>query len=250
MTPKVSSSCVCFNRRFRTICGFTSFLSSMTIRMPSRFDSSRRSVIPSTRLSRTKSAIFSMSLALLTRYGSSETTMRCFPFCIGSILVTARTRIFPLPVRYASSTPLFPSIVAPVGKSGPWTRAITSSSAVSRSAILLSMIQSTAPTISRRLCGGILVAIPTAMPCAPLTNKFGKRLGSTTGSCSVSSKFGTKSTVSLLMSAIISIAIWESLASVYRIAAAPSPSMDPKFPCPSTRQFRMAHSCAILTRAP
>ena len=31
--------------------------------------------------------------------GSSVTTILCFPFCIGSILDTARTRIFPRPVR-------------------------------------------------------------------------------------------------------------------------------------------------------
>ena len=33
--------------------------------------------------------------------------------------VTARTIIFPFPVRYASSIPRRPIIVAPVGKSGP-----------------------------------------------------------------------------------------------------------------------------------
>ena len=40
------------------------------------------------------------------------------------------------------------------------------------------------------------------------------------------SKFGTKSTVSLLISANISILIFDNLASVYRIAAAPSPSSE------------------------
>ena len=41
--------------------------------------------------------------------------------------------------------------------------------------------------ISVRLCGGMLVAIPTAMPDEPLTSRFGRRAGSTTGSCWVSS---------------------------------------------------------------
>ena len=41
--------------------------------------------------------------------------------------------------------------------------------------------------ISVRLCGGMLVAIPTAMPEEPLTRRFGRRAGSTTGSCCVSS---------------------------------------------------------------
>jgi hypothetical protein len=35
---------------------------------------------------------------------------------------------------------------------------------------------------SRRLCGGILVAMPTAMPSEPLMSRFGNRLGRTTGS--------------------------------------------------------------------
>ena len=126
--------------------------------------------------------------------------------------------------------PLRPRICAPVGKSGPFKTPRISSMLVCTPKILSSIIFSTAPITSRRLCGGILVAIPTAIPVVPFTKRFGKRDGKTTGSFSVSSKFGAKSTVSLLMSASISIAIFDSLASVYRIAAAPSPSMDPKFP--------------------
>ena len=38
-----------------------------------------------------------------------------------------------------------------------------------------------------RLCGGMLVAMPTAMPVAPLTSRFGMRAGSTTGSVLVPS---------------------------------------------------------------
>ena len=33
---------------------------------------------------------------------------------------------------------------------------------------------------SPRLCGGMLVAMPTAMPPAPLTSRFGNRAGRTT----------------------------------------------------------------------
>ena len=36
---------------------------------------------------------------------------------------------------------------------------------------------------SRRLCGGMLVAIPTAIPEEPLTSRFGKRAGRISGSC-------------------------------------------------------------------
>ena len=47
---------------------------------------------------------------------------------------------------------------------------------------------------SRRLCGGMFVAMPTAMPPEPLTSRFGKRAGRTVGSSLESSKFGAKST--------------------------------------------------------
>ena len=40
---------------------------------------------------------------------------------------------------------------------------------------------------SEGLCGGILVAIPTAIPPAPFTNKFGYSAGRTTGSSWLSS---------------------------------------------------------------
>ena len=40
---------------------------------------------------------------------------------------------------------------------------------------------------SPRLCGGMLVAMPTAMPPEPLTSRFGNLAGSTTGSFSVPS---------------------------------------------------------------
>ena len=41
-----------------------------------------------------------------------------------------------------------------------------------------------ASTISFRLCGGMLVAMPTAMPVEPLTSRLGKRAGITVGSFS------------------------------------------------------------------
>ena len=47
----------------------------------------------------------------------------------------------------------------------------------------------------------------------------------------------------------ISMDIFESLASVYRMAAAPSPSTEPKFPCPSTSGYLVFQSCASLTSA-
>ena len=98
----------------------------------------------------------------------------------------------------------------------------------------LSTSSCTAFTTSRRLCGGMLVAIPTAMPLEPLTRRLGILEGRTVGSCSRSSKLGWKSTVFRSMSSSIVIAMRVSRASVYRYAAAGSPSTEPKFPWPST----------------
>ena len=40
----------------------------------------------------------------------------------------------------------------------------------------------TASITSRMLCGGMLVAMPTAMPAEPLTSRFGNGAGRTVGS--------------------------------------------------------------------
>ena len=95
---------------------------------------------------------------------------------------TARMVIEPRPVRYASSIPRRPTIRALVGKSGPFTRSISALSRSSSEASKFSRYHWTPAATSRRLCGGILVAIPTAMPSDPLISRFGKRAGSTTGS--------------------------------------------------------------------
>ena len=83
---------------------------------------------------------------------------------------------------------------------------------------------------SSRLWGGMRVAIPTAIPSLPLSRRFGRRAGRTVGSCSESSKFGWKATVSLSMSSSMWAAILPRRDSVYLIAAGGSPSMEPKFP--------------------
>ena len=97
-----------------------------------------------------------------------------------------------------------------VGKSGPFTCSIRSDSSASG----LSKTQIVALITSRRLWGGILVAIPTAMPLEPLMSRFGTRQGSTLGSCLDSSKFGTKSTVSFSISRMRSTLILLMRASV------------------------------------
>ena len=96
--------------------------------------------------------------------------------------------------------PLLPIINPAVGKSGPFICSINSSSVES----LLSIKQHIASITSPILCGGILVAIPTAIPLLPFTNKLGNFVGKTTGSSNLSSKFGIKSTVSLSISVSIS----------------------------------------------
>ena len=162
--PNVSWSCVCLKSWLSITLALTSFLSSMTTLIPSLEDSSLISVIPSILLFLTRSTIFFIRSDLFTIYGSSVTTIRCFPLFIVSISVIARTFILPRPVLYAS----------PVGKSGPFTMSMISSISVSRpSSTLLSMIFMAALIVSFKLCGGILVAIPTAIPDVPFTNRLG-----------------------------------------------------------------------------
>ena len=67
---------------------------------------------------------------------------------------------------------------APVGKSGPLMWAISSCTVMAGFST-----RAIRPLItSVRLCGGILVAMPTAMPSEPLTRMLGMRDGRTEGS--------------------------------------------------------------------
>ena len=146
---------------------------SIQIRIPSRLEWSFRSVIPSIFLSRTSSAIFSIRRALFTRYGSSVTTIRDLPFGKVSIFVTARTRILPM----SGTVSFLDSSRSEDGRSCREVRSLYDlkkpSIAVSlSSSTMLSMILTTALIVSRRLCGGILVAIPTAIPVVPFTKRF------------------------------------------------------------------------------
>jgi hypothetical protein len=79
--------------------------------------------------------------------------------------------------------PLRPRISPPVGKSGPGMIRISSSRPIAGSATSASVASITSPG----LCVGMFVAIPTAMPLAPLTSRFGKAAGRTRGSFSDSS---------------------------------------------------------------
>ena len=94
--------------------------------------------------------------------------------------------MLPLPVLYAFLMPLLPIMIPPVGKSGAGMYFIRSSIDMSG----LSIKATEASIASPKLCGGMFVAIPTAIPSAPFTRRFGYLAGSTTGCILVSSKFG------------------------------------------------------------
>ncbi len=79
------------------------------------------------------------------------------------------------------------------------------------------------------------MAIPTAIPEAPLIRRLGSLQGKTVGSFKVPSKLGINSTVSKSKSFSNSIAAQDIRTSVYLIAAGVSPSIEPKLPCPSIR---------------
>ncbi len=182
----------------------------MTTLKPNRSLSSRTSAIPSTFLLSRSSSIFLIIWALLTSYGISVTTIFSRPPRMVSMWVRERTTIFPRPVSYACLIPSSPWMMPPVGKSGPLTYCIKSA----KSACGCFSKYKIALTTSRKLCGGISVAYPAEIPVAPLTRRLGKPAGSTVGSWAVSSKFKTISTVSLSISASISLLILLSRASV------------------------------------
>ncbi len=158
-------------------------LRSMTMRMPSRSDSSRMSRMPSIFPLRTRSAIAVIRFDLLTMNGISVTMMLSEPFWCVSVFARARMTTRPRPVVYASRIPLRPKMMPPVGKSGPLTILRSSSSGSFGSSMTAVMPSASSP----RFCGGTLVAMPTAMPVAPFIRRFGSFAGRTMGSSRVSS---------------------------------------------------------------
>ena len=158
-------------------------LRSMTTLIPSRSDSSLMSLIPTILPARTRSAIVSIRFDLLTMNGISVMMMHSAPFAWVSAFARARTMILPRPVRYASRIPVRPKMMPPVGKSGPCTISRSSSSGTFGSSITRTMPSTSSP----RFCGGMFVAMPTAMPDAPFMRRFGSFPGRTSGSWRVSS---------------------------------------------------------------
>ena len=81
---------------------------------------------------------------------------------------------------------LFDALVAEDGGAGGEVRSLDDADQVFQQFLAAasgwSSAQWTPSATSRMLCGGMLVAMPTAMPAEPLTSRFGKRAGSTVGS--------------------------------------------------------------------
>ena len=181
---KLVCRAVCLKSCCITVCGEPSRFTSTTIRMPFLSLSSRMSLTSVIRLAPTSSAIFSMRVVLLTWYGSSVTTT-AMPRADLLERDLARMITRPRPVAYMwrmTSTRSFSPVIVlrwsskrkmvpPVGKSGPVT--ISDSSSTVSSGFSISAF--TASAISCRLCGGMLVAMPTAIPELPLTSRFGRR---------------------------------------------------------------------------
>ena len=109
--------------------------------------------------------------------------MRDLPFGFSSTCAQALILTAPRPVVYAETMPSLPIIRPPVGKSGPFIAVISSAIVTSGLSIIIKMPSITSP----KLCGGILVAIPTAIPAEPLTKRLGILDGRTVGSFNDSS---------------------------------------------------------------
>jgi len=132
---------------------------------------------------------------------------------------------------YISGRVDFEHIIPFVGKSGPFN--ISSISSIE--AFGLSILYMTVSITSPRLWGNIFAIIPTAIPYVPFINKDGILTGKTTGSFNVLSKFFFIGTILYFKSSKNKLLILDNLASVYLIAAALSPSIEPKLPCPSIK---------------
>src|SRR5579872_1210642 len=106
-------------------------------------------------------------------------------------------------------------ISAPVGKSGPLMCLHTSFNVDLGSSNSIRQ----ASTTSFKLCGGISVAMPTAIPDAPFNKTVGNCAGNILGSSRLPSKFNCQSTVPCANSPKYTSAKPLNRDSVYRIAA-------------------------------
>ena len=92
--------------------------------------------------------------------------------------------------------------------------------------------------------------MPTAMPPAPLTSRFGKRAGRTRGSLT------GRVVVVLEIDGVLVDVVEQLMRDLVQArtrcsasAAGGSPSIEPKLPCPSISGTRSDQSCAMRTSA-
>ena len=98
ITPKVACSCVCLYSWFNTTRGIESRFNSMTTRIPSLSDSSRRAEIPSSfPFFHQIGDVGNELRALLTWYGSSVATTICDLLLDSRSSITARARMMMRP---------------------------------------------------------------------------------------------------------------------------------------------------------
>ena len=121
---------MCLYKLFKTTLALASFLTSITILIPSKADSSLKLEIPSITLSLTSSPILWIKAFLLTWYGSSVITILCLLW-VSSTVAIPLIVIAPLPLSYALLMPLLPRITPAVGKSGPLIYCISSVTVIS-----------------------------------------------------------------------------------------------------------------------
>ena len=136
------------------------------------------SLMPAIFLALTRAAMRSTTFSGPMVKGSSLITIPILRVETFSISTLARTLNEPLPVAYASRTPSRPTSSPPVGKSGPGTNFINCLTVADGFSIKNLVAAITSP----RLCGAMLVAIPTAIPEPPLTSRLGYAAGRTKGS--------------------------------------------------------------------
>lgn len=117
----------------------------------------------------TRSLILAITFSGPTVKGSSVTTRPLRRAVTSSTATVARILNVPRPAVYASLMPFSPTMRPPVGRSGPGTKRIS----VSMSAPGCLIRWRAAAMTSPRLCGGMLVAMPTAIPETPLTRRLG-----------------------------------------------------------------------------
>ena len=135
--------------------------------------------MPSIVFSRTSSAMFSMQPRLVDLVGNLGDDDR-HPVALldSSIAARARTVMRTAAGRVGLEDAVAADDEAAGGKSGPGTTRRTAFSRASRRlAALFDRARCTPSMTSPMLCGGMLVAMPTAMPAEPLTSRFGNVVG-------------------------------------------------------------------------